>query len=101
MVIWRETRVYHFMRYALRVGQVRSEVLTSTFRTSCCSARLSRAQVPTHAGTSVQDRKRKGEGRGGGGPALSGYKIVQAVRSGSVAGGGGLGVYGICNVPWD
>ena len=31
----------------------------------CCSARLSRAQVHAFAGSSVQDRKRKREGRGG------------------------------------
>ena len=43
--------------------QVKSECLTCTFRASCCSARLSRAQVP--AGSSVRDRKTKrgGEGR--------------------------------------
>ena len=32
-----------------RPGQVRSECLTCTFRTSCCSARLSRARVPAFA----------------------------------------------------
>ena len=32
-----------------RSGQVRSECLTCTFRASCCSARLSRAQVPAFA----------------------------------------------------
>ena len=37
-------------------NQVRSECLTCTFRVSCCSARLSRAQVPVFAGTSVRDR---------------------------------------------
>ena len=30
----------------VRSGQVRSECLTCTFKSSCCSARLSRAQVP-------------------------------------------------------
>ena len=30
----------------VRSGQVRLECLTCTFRASCCSARLSRAQVP-------------------------------------------------------
>ena len=39
-----------------RSGQVRSECLTCTFRASCCSARLSQAQLP--AGSSVLDRKR-------------------------------------------
>ena len=36
-------------------GQVRSECLTCTFRESCCSERLSRAQVPTFADSSVRD----------------------------------------------
>ena len=37
-------------------GQVRSECLMCTFRASCCSAHLSRAQVPAFASSSVQDR---------------------------------------------
>ena len=40
----------------LRSGQVRSEWLTCTFGASCCSARLSRAQVSDFAGSSVRDR---------------------------------------------
>ena len=32
-----------------------SECLTYTFRTSCCSARLSRAQVPTFAGLAAKN----------------------------------------------
>ena len=40
--------------------QVGSECLTCTFRASCCSARLSRAQVPSFAGSSVRDRKKSG-----------------------------------------
>ena len=35
---------------------IRSECLTCTFRASCCSAHLSRAQVPALAGFSVRDR---------------------------------------------
>ena len=35
------------------------QYLTCTFRANCCSARLSRAQVPAFAGSSVRDRKRK------------------------------------------
>ena len=35
---------------------LRSQCLTCTFRASCCSARLSRAQVPAFAGSSVRDR---------------------------------------------
>ena len=50
-------------------GQVRSECLTCTFRQSCCSARLSRAQVTAIAGSSVRDSGKKvgvmGEGGGG------------------------------------
>ena len=45
----------------VRSGQVRSECLTCTFRASCCSARLSQAQVPTFAGSSVWDRKKRGD----------------------------------------
>ena len=65
-------------------NQVRSECLTYTFRASCCSACLSRAQVLTFAGSSVPDRKKKrggdgGGGGGGGGNACTGwYKGVQA-----------------------
>ena len=40
-------------------GQVRSECLMYTFRASCCSTRLSRAQVPAFAGSSVRDRKKR------------------------------------------
>ena len=57
-------------------SQVRSECLTCKFIASCCSARLSRAQVPTFAGSSVRYRKIKGEGvkGGGGAPALAGTR---------------------------
>ena len=37
-----------------------------TFRTSSSSARLSRAQLPAFAGSSVRDRKKKKGGGGGG-----------------------------------
>ena len=56
-------------------GQVSSKNLTCTFRASCCSARLSRAQVSALVDSSVRDRKQKGEWtRGGGGevPAVQG-----------------------------
>ena len=43
-----------------------SESSMCTFRASCCSARLSRAQVPTFAGSSAWDRKKRGEGMKGG-----------------------------------
>ena len=41
------------LHYRVRSGQC----LMCTFRASCCSARLSWAQVPTFAGSFVQDRK--------------------------------------------
>ena len=47
----------------VRSGQVRSECLTCAFKASCCSARLSRAQVPAFAASSVRDRKKRGGGR--------------------------------------
>ena len=50
----------------VRSRQVRSECLTCTIRVSCCSARLSRAQVPAFAGSSVRDWKRGGGGGGEG-----------------------------------
>ena len=45
--------------------QVRSECLTCIFRASCCSARLSWAQVPAFVDSSVRDRKKRGEGLAG------------------------------------
>ena len=65
-------------------GQVRSECLMCTFRASCCSARLSRAQVPSFAGFFVRDRWKKGGVRGGGVTACT---------------GGYKGCYGIWNIP--
>ena len=59
-----------------------------TFRASCCSARLSRAQVPAVAGSSVRDRKEKGGGSKGGTACTGGYKGERAVRPESVTGGG-------------
>ena len=56
---------------SLRSGQVRSECLTCTFRASCCSARLSRAQVPDAlSGTRVK----KGRDKVGGPSALAGSR---------------------------
>ena len=69
----------------VRSGQVRSECLKCTFRASCCSARLSRAQV--FVGSSVRDIKLKME-RVRGTACTGGYKGVRAVRPESVAGGG-------------
>ena len=65
----------NYKRSQVRSGQVRSECLTCTFRASCCCARLSRAQVPAFTGSSVRDRKKRGEG-------------VRAVLQESVVGGG-------------
>ena len=80
------------MGHQVRLGQVRSECLTCTFRASCCSARLSWTQVSGFAGSSPRDRnkkKKEAEGvRGGGTACTGGYNGVRAVRSESVAGGG-------------
>ena len=82
--------VEHWLEREIAQWVVRSEC---TFRASCCSARLSRAQVPGH------EKKRAGSKRGecvcvcggGGGVACTGrYKEVRAIRSESVAGGGNL-----------
>ena len=69
--------------WTIRLGfkfQVRSECLTCTFSTSCCSTRLSRAHVPAYASTSVWDRKRKGW------EEVGTTREVRAVQPGSVAG---------------
>ena len=71
--------------------QVRSVSLTCTFRASCYSARLLRAQVSAPlSGTGKKGME--GGGGGGGGVCTSGYKGIPAVRPGSVAGGGSYGV---------
>ena len=64
--------------FPIRSGQVRSESLTCTFRASCCSARLSWAQVLAFAGSSIRDRKKEGGGgkdRGGGGAGNNNIKL--------------------------
>ena len=66
-------------------GQVRSECLTCTYRARCCSARLSRAQVPAPLSGKGENR---GGGSKGGGACTGGYKGVRAVRPESVAGEG-------------
>ena len=58
------------MLLQVRSGQVRSECLPCTFRASCCSTHLPRAQVPAFAGSSVWDRGKKGGGSKGGGAVL-------------------------------
>ena len=58
--------------YNNALGQVRSgQCSTCAFRESCCSAHMSRAQVP---GSSVGDRENKGEGSKWGPPALAGTR---------------------------
>ena len=74
--------------FARFLGQVRSECLTCTFRASYCSARLSRAQVPAFAVSSVRDRRKKGGREQGGTACTCGYNGLRAVRPESVAGGG-------------
>ena len=71
----------------LFVIQVRSECLTCTFRASCCSARLSRAQVPAFAGSYVRDRK-KGGGSKGRPSALAGTREYEQSVEKIIAGGG-------------
>ena len=64
-----------------RSGKVRSECLTCTFTASCCSARLSRAEVPAFVGSSVRDKEKRGEEvRWGGGGGLRWW--VQGSTSG-------------------
>ena len=58
--------------YMVISGQV--SVLKRTFRASCCSACLSRAQVPAFVGYSVRDRGKKGGESKGGPPALVGTR---------------------------
>ena len=45
-----------FLFGTVRSGQVRSESIMCTFRASCCSVCLSRAQVSAFASSSVRDR---------------------------------------------
>ena len=56
---------------SLKNNPCQVRVFKCTFRASCCSARLSRAQVPTFTGSSVQDRKKKG------GTTYKGVRAVQ------------------------
>ena len=69
-------------------GQVRSECITCTFRASCCSARLSRAQVPAFADSSVRDRKING--MCGGSKGGRGYRLHWRVQ-GSTSSPTGIG----------
>ena len=57
--------VDYIVKYQVRSGQVRSVCLKCTFRASCCSARLSREQVPAFAGSLY--KKKRGRGWVGGG----------------------------------
>ena len=47
-------------------------MIKPSFRSRCCSARLSRAQIPTYSGSSVRDRKKGGGCKGA--PALAGTR---------------------------
>ena len=75
-------------RFGSRSGQVKSECLTCTFRASCCSARLSLGTGTAFVGSSIRDRRKRGEGVKGDRPCTGGYKGVRAVRPESIAGGG-------------
>ena len=70
--------VHHL--FTNRSGQVRSECLMCTFRASCCNGRLSRAQVPTFAGSSLRDRN-KGGGIKGVPPALADTREHESDRN--------------------
>ena len=74
-----------------------------TFRASCCSARLSQAQVPAFTGSSVRERKKKRGGGGGGNkggpPALAGTREYEQSDRNRLQAEGGLRCYGIWNVP--
>ena len=62
--------------------QVRSECLTCTSRTSCCSARLSRAQVPGLRRFLCPGQEKKGEGiRGGGGGGRLHWRVQGGTSS--------------------
>ena len=87
VIVREETRCRH-MGYAFHLDQVRSEYLKCIFRASWCSARLSRAQIPDFAYSSVRDKKQWGGGEELGETACTGgYKRILAVRVGSLAGG--------------
>ena len=70
-----------FFNGGVRSGQVRSECLTCTFRASCCSARLSRTQVPVPL--SGAEKKNGGGGGGGGGGIGSRRNAVGVVGHGA------------------
>ena len=71
----------HILSIENSIHQVRSDSLKCTFRASCCSACLSRAQVSAFTGSSVWDKRKKGAGNewggGGGLPALAGTREYQ------------------------
>ena len=48
--------IANFRTTHMCVCQLRSECLACTFRANCCSARLSRAQIPAFVGSSIRDR---------------------------------------------
>ena len=87
-----------FNRSSSVIHQVRSECLTCTFRASCCSARLSRAQVPDSAGSSVRVRGEKVGGSKWGPPALAGTREYEQSDRNREQAEGGLRCCGIWNV---
>ena len=65
----------------LKSGQARSECLTCTFRASCCSARLSWAQIPAFAVPLSGTGNKRGEGvKGGGGDRLH-WRVQRSTSS--------------------
>ena len=76
MYVLKYIRIHRYTK-----GFISAQCLTCTFRASCCSARLSRAQVMTFADFSVWDRKKKGGGDDDGGarpPALPGTRSTSS-----------------------
>ena len=84
----------HSFSVRLRSGQVSSEWLTCTFRASCCSARLTRAQVPAFAGSFVRAGEKRGEGSKGGPPALACTRAYEQSDRNRKQAEGGLRCYG-------
>ena len=74
-VIW---TIFSYLDY-FQLGQIRSECLTCTFRTSCCSTRLSQAQVQAFASSSCQGQGKEGGGSKGGTACTGGNQRVQAI----------------------
>ena len=80
MYVLKYIRIHRYTK-----GFISAQCLTCTFRASCCSAHLVRAQVWAFADSSVWDRKKKGGGDDDGGARppvlLSTRKYEQSDRN--------------------